>query len=99
MPRMMRLAAVLLACLFLAAILLSAAFVAARTAHCCSHGVDCVICSALSRCERLMRGFFLLVPAAVIVRTALLTWLVTSDVPAAFCGHSTPVMLRVKLTD
>lgn len=98
MPKKMRLMAVLLALLFVLSLLLCGTFMALRTGHhdCCGEG--CAVCALLGLCERILRGLFPLLAAAVFL-TALRKGRAAAT--GAFCARSrmTPVLLRVKLTD
>ena len=97
MPKKMRLVAALFAALFVLSFLLCAAFMAVHTEHsCCGEG--CAVCALLGLCERVLRGLFPLLAAAMTL-AALRNG--SAAAVGAFCARDrmTPVLLRVKLSD
>ena len=97
MPNKLRLMAALFAALFVLSFLLCAAFTAVWTEHhCCGEG--CAVCALLGLCERIVRGLFPVLTAAVSL-AALGAGRVFAGGMLCARDRMTPVLLRVKLSD
>lgn len=97
MPKKLRLVAALFAALFVLSFLLCAAFMAVHTEHnCCGEG--CAVCALLGLCERVLRGLFPLLAAAVTLAAPRKGRAAAAGAPGVR-DRMTPVLLRVKLTD
>jgi dolichol kinase len=91
-------AAIVFACVLFFAMLLSVLFIAHETNHECI-GEDCQVCARLAACENSRKNISGAVTAAAAVAAVCFVFVRTLLCSPVLCAASSPVSLKVKLSD
>ena len=91
-------AAAVFACVLFFAMLLSVLFIAHETNHECI-GEDCQVCARLAACENSLKNISGAVTAAAAVTAVCFVFVRTLLCSPVLCAASSPVSLKVKLSD
>ena len=91
-------AAIVLACVLFFAMLLSVLFIAHETGHDCI-GEDCQVCIRIASCENNLKNISGAVCAAGMLAAVCYVFVRTILPMCSFCAASSPVTLKVKLSD
>lgn len=91
-------AAIVFACVLFFAMLLSVLFIAHETDHECI-GEDCQVCARLAACENSLKNISGAVTAAAAVAAVCFVFVRMLLCSSVLCAASSPVSLKVKLSD
>ena len=91
-------AAVVLACMLFFAMLLSVLFIAHESQHDCT-GANCSVCMKIDACENALKNISGAVAAAVTLAAVCFVFVRTLVPTHSFYTVSSPVTLKVKLSD
>ena len=91
-------AAVITAVVLIIAMLFSVLFIAHETEHECT-GADCQVCMKIDACENAIKNISGAVAAAAALAAVCYVFVRTLLPMRSFCAASSPVTLKVKLSD
>ena len=91
-------AAIVFACVLFFAMLLSVLLIAHETNHECI-GEDCQVCARLAACENSLKNISGAVTASAVLAAVCFVFVRTLLCSPVLCAASSPVSLKVKLSD